>query len=87
MSSILNAGCWIMKESRDSAKLKNVSEEIESCISTLEGLVKDTGQLATLPEEQRIALMKVAGEISRPDRAEAKKRNKAAQKNTESGNF
>ena len=38
MSSILNAGCWIMKESRDSAKLKNASEEIEKCISMLETL-------------------------------------------------
>ena len=41
---------------------------------------KGYGQLANLPEEQRIALLKVAGEISRPDRAETKKRNKAAKK-------
>ena len=72
----------MMKENRDSAKLKNASEEIEKCISTLETLVKDSGQLANLPEKQRIALLKVAGEISRPDRAEAKKRNKAAKKTT-----
>ena len=80
MSSVLNAGCWRMKESRDSTKLKNTFEEIEKCILMLETLVKDSGQLANLPEEQRIALLKVAGEISRPDRAEAKKRNKAAKK-------
>ena len=69
-----------MKENRDSIEIKNASEEIEKCISTLETLAKDSGQLANLPEEQRIALLKVAGEISRPDRAEAKKRNKAAKK-------
>jgi uncharacterized protein (UPF0147 family) len=37
-----------MKENRDSAKLKTASEEIEKCISTLETLVKDSGQLANL---------------------------------------
>ena len=60
--------------------MKNASEEIEKCIAMLETLAKDSGQLANLPEEQRIALLKAAGEISRPDRAEAKKRNKAANK-------
>ena len=58
--------------------MKHSSEEIERCISLLEDLAKDTGQLANLPKEQRIALMKTTGEISRPDRAETKKRNKAA---------
>ncbi len=60
--------------------MKHSSDEIERCISLLEDLVRDTGQLANLPEEQRIALMKATGEISRPDRAETKKRNKAAKK-------
>ena len=60
--------------------MKHPSEEIEKCIAMLERLAKDTGELANLPEEQRIALLKAAGEISRPDRAERKKRNKAANK-------
>lgn len=60
--------------------MKQSSEEIERCISVLQALAKNAGQLAALPEEQRIALMKASGEISRPDRAEAKKRNKAARK-------
>ncbi len=51
-------------------------KEIEQCISVLENLVKDTERLVNLPEKQRIALMKVAGELSRPDRSEIKKRNK-----------
>ena len=39
------------------------SQEIDQCISVLENLVKDTEQLVNLPEEQRIALLKVAGEL------------------------
>jgi NAD(P)-dependent dehydrogenase (short-subunit alcohol dehydrogenase family) len=60
--------------------LKQASEEIDQCIAMLKTLAGDTDRLANLPEEQRIALLKVTGEISRPDRAEIKKRNKAAQK-------
>ena len=60
--------------------MKQASEEIEQCISMLKILAKDTDRLANLPEEQRIALLKVTGQISRPDRAEIKKRNKAANK-------
>ena len=60
--------------------MKCPSEDINKCIALLERLVKDAGELANLPEEQRIALLKAAGEISRPDRAERKKRNKAADK-------
>ena len=60
--------------------MKQASEEIEHCISMLKILARDTDRLANLPEEQRIALLKVTGQISRPDRAEIKKRNKAANK-------
>jgi NAD(P)-dependent dehydrogenase (short-subunit alcohol dehydrogenase family) len=69
-----------MKENRDGMKKKHSPEEIDQCISLLTALVKDAEELATLPEEQRMALLKVTGAISRPDRAEAKKRNKAAKK-------
>lgn len=55
-------------------------DEITKCISVLEALARDPGQLALLPEEQRRALLKASGELSRPDRAERKKRNKAADK-------
>jgi NAD(P)-dependent dehydrogenase (short-subunit alcohol dehydrogenase family) len=61
-------------------EMKHPSEEIDKCISLLDELVRDPGRFATLPEEQRIALLKATGEISRPGRAEAKKRNKAAKK-------
>jgi len=60
--------------------MKQAANEIDKCISVLEALAKDSDQLAELPEALRTALMKVTGEISRPDRAERKKRNKAAGK-------
>lgn len=60
--------------------MKSPSEEIEQCISILKTLARDADRLANLPEKQRIALLKVTGQISRPDRGEIKKRNKAANK-------
>jgi NAD(P)-dependent dehydrogenase (short-subunit alcohol dehydrogenase family) len=56
------------------------SEEIEKCIATLKELTNDAALLANLPDEQRIALLKASGEISRPDRRERKKRNKNVDK-------
>ena len=56
--------------------IKPSSEEIDRSVSVLANLAKDTERLVNLPEEQRIALLKVAGELSRPDKAEIKKRNK-----------
>ena len=60
--------------------MKHSSNEIENCISMLESLIKEPGLFAHIPEEQRIALLKATGEISRPDRAERKKRNRLANK-------
>jgi len=60
--------------------MKHDPEEIAKCISLLGELVLDGGRLADLPEEQRRALLKVSGELSRPDRAERKKRNKTLNK-------
>ena len=57
-----------MKENKETIEMKHSSEEIENCITILESLAKDTGELANLPEKQRIALLKASGEISRPDR-------------------
>ena len=56
---------------------KYSSEEIRKAISLLQDLKHDHEALMTLGEEERIALIKAAGEISRPDREEKKKRNKA----------
>jgi len=55
-------------------------EDIEKCISVLNLLIDDTDQLFELPEEQRVALMKAAGLLSRPNREEFAKRRKDAKK-------
>jgi len=67
------------KESNN-PQMRKTSEEIEKCISTLKDLAQDAALLANLPPEQRIALLKVSGEISRPDRRERKNRNKKVDK-------
>jgi NAD(P)-dependent dehydrogenase (short-subunit alcohol dehydrogenase family) len=69
-----------MNQHNDIHNISYSSEEIEHCISILQQLVRNTDQLVNLPPEQRIALAKVAGEISRPDRAEIRKRNKSVKK-------
>jgi NAD(P)-dependent dehydrogenase (short-subunit alcohol dehydrogenase family) len=51
--------------------------EIDSCISVLEFLLENGDQLTQLTTEQRVALMKAAGQLTRPDKKEIKKRNKA----------
>jgi len=60
--------------------MKHESEKVSQCISLLGDLVSDAEALADLPEDQRRALLKAAGELSRPDRAERKKRNKSLSK-------
>lgn len=55
-------------------------QEVQQCIAVLEGLLQNTNKLFELPEEQRIALMKAAGALSRPNREEFEKRKKDAKK-------
>lgn len=55
---------------------KYSKEEIQRCISLLDDLVRNSVELAHLTKEQRIAILKAAGEISRPDRDEIRKRKK-----------
>ncbi len=60
---------------------KEITEdELLKCISVLEKLNADGKHLANIDESQRIRLMKAAGTLSRPDRKELKKRNKALKK-------
>jgi len=51
--------------------------EINSCISVLEHLLQNGDQLIHLSPEQFLKLMKAAGQITRPDKAEIYKRNKS----------
>lgn len=64
-----------MEEEKDSTK-----DQIAQCISVLEHLIKNTDDLYALPEEQRVAVMKAAGLLSRPDRDEQQKRRKNSAK-------
>ena len=54
--------------------------DIDSCIKTLQSLLADTNQLFALPEAKRVALFKVAGELTRPNRDEFERRRKDAKK-------
>ncbi len=54
--------------------------EVATCIKILQELVADTNQIFELPEAQRIALYKLAGELSRPNRDEFQRRRKDAKK-------
>ncbi|WCC48194.1 SDR family NAD(P)-dependent oxidoreductase [Tenacibaculum finnmarkense] len=56
------------------------SVDIVSCIATLQHLLADTNQLFELPEQERVALFKAAGELTRPNRAEFERRRKDAKK-------
>ena len=55
---------------------KYSKEQIDACIALLQDVVQNSVELAHLPREQRIALLRAAGEISRPDREEIRKRKK-----------
>jgi len=60
--------------------LKYSEKEIQECIELLKELVADTGQLAFLTREQRIQLITVTGQLSRPDRDEIRKRKRDCQR-------
>ena len=66
---------FMAEEDKTTEKLKQ--EEIETCISVLEHLLKNGDQLVDLSGDQFMKLMKAAGQITRPDKAEIKKRNKS----------
>jgi hypothetical protein len=58
----------------------NLHKDIEFCIATIQKILDDSNQLFELPESQRIELLKVAGQLSRPSREEHKRRKKDAKK-------
>ena len=58
------------------SEAKYSKEEIQRCIDLMDDLVNNSVELAHLTKEQRIAILKAAGEISRPDRDEIRKRKK-----------
>ncbi|MBF0479133.1 MAG: SDR family oxidoreductase [Candidatus Omnitrophica bacterium] len=56
--------------------MKHSPEEIHKSIKFLESMVSDSDQLALLSDEERIALLTAAGQLSRPDKHEIIKRKK-----------
>ncbi len=55
-------------------------EDIANCISVLELLVSETDYIFDIEKEQRIALIKAAGQFSRPNREEFSRRKKDGKK-------
>lgn len=69
-------------ESKKENDVEIVSQkQIDACIHTLESLVSDTNQIFEIPKEKRTALIKLAGQFSRPSREEFARRKKDAKKN------
>ncbi len=54
--------------------------EINTCITVLEHLLENGDQLVHLSPDQLMKLMKAAGQITRPDKAEIYKRNKSVKR-------
>ncbi|MBI4652209.1 SDR family NAD(P)-dependent oxidoreductase [Candidatus Desantisbacteria bacterium] len=58
-------------------KNKDFNEKVTDCISVLESLVNNSDQIGSIPKQQLIALMTFAGKLSRPDKDEIRKRERA----------
>lgn len=69
---------FMMMTEETTIKTPITSEEIDRCIAILAQLNTDTYQIFDIPKEQRTALIKAAGQFSRPDRDEFAKRKKDA---------
>lgn len=61
---------------KDKAGVEISLSEIDECILTLEQLVENSERLTEIPEDKKIALLKAAGKLSRPDLNEYRKRRK-----------
>jgi len=57
------------------------TKEIDHCISILTHMVNNSKDFVALPRKKQIELIKIAGQLSRPDYHQLKKRNKALRKN------
>jgi len=56
------------------------TEEIDHCIGLLTHMVNNGDDFVALPKEKQLKLIKIAGQLSRPDRHQLKQRNKAIRK-------
>jgi NAD(P)-dependent dehydrogenase (short-subunit alcohol dehydrogenase family) len=69
-----------MNENNDLISTEFTTEEIDTCLKVLQSFAEKSEQLTLLTHEQRVAMFKASGAISRPDREEAKKRQKDVKK-------
>ncbi|MCM2350579.1 MAG: SDR family oxidoreductase [Bacteriovoracaceae bacterium] len=69
-----------MNENNDLIAFDCSTDEIETCLKVLQSFASKSEQLTLLTHEQRLAMFKAAGTISRPDREEVKKRQKDVKK-------
>ena len=69
-----------MNENDDLISTEFTTEEIETCLKVLQSFAIKSEQLTLLTHEQRLVMFKATGTISRPDREEAKKRQKDVKK-------
>jgi NAD(P)-dependent dehydrogenase (short-subunit alcohol dehydrogenase family) len=69
-----------MNENDDLIQTEFSNEEIELAIKIMKSFSEKSEQLTLITHEQRISLFKACGAISRPDREEARKRDKDVKK-------
>lgn len=69
-----------MEQNEIDSKQEVTIEEIDQCITTLEKLISNTNTIFDISEERRVALMKAAGMLSRPNKEEFKQRKKDSEK-------
>ncbi|MFL5784089.1 MAG: SDR family NAD(P)-dependent oxidoreductase [Bacteriovoracaceae bacterium] len=69
-----------MSDNNDFITTDFTSEEIETALKVLQSFATKSEQLTLLTHEQRLAMFKAAGTISRPDREEVRKRQKDVKK-------
>ena len=68
-------------QQNEEEKLNSLTQEqIDQCIAILESLNEDTNQIWEMPEDKKRALMKAAGQLTRPSRDEFQRRRKDAKK-------
>lgn len=69
-----------MKVKNQPNTAKYSAEEIAACIELLQDLIQNSAVFAELSKDQKIALLKAAGQLSRPDRDQIRIRGKNARR-------
>jgi NAD(P)-dependent dehydrogenase (short-subunit alcohol dehydrogenase family) len=65
-----------MNTNENASKIDVSNQKVLECIALLNHLLENSDQMSKLPEEQRVSLLRVAGQLTKPDRIEKRKRNR-----------